>query len=288
MKFSEKIKKLRREKGMTQEEVANAINISRQAYNAYEKGDVKPRTRATYDMLAKVLECDVEYLLKEDVREENMKAVSLMTMLATTIPVVGPALMAGVVATMAGNTNKKIKALEVNDISEVREKASALSMRNIEEYNKYLRQFSAVASGLILGNLAQKGIKFNMDNAMEFQTKHNEDMPVIYLEDKLLDTWMIKYCVFCEDDRGLDEFIKQMASNIISEFVFLPQSEKRKVSIVVNKRELFDYLEKLTKNFSYRGNFSIILIDMGEVRIVDEVYVTTYDNVNEKELLKII
>jgi len=40
--FSEKIKELRKKKGLTQEDLANALNVSRQAITKWESGDGRP------------------------------------------------------------------------------------------------------------------------------------------------------------------------------------------------------------------------------------------------------
>ena len=40
--LSEKIKELRKKKGLTQEDLANALNVSRQAITKWESGDGSP------------------------------------------------------------------------------------------------------------------------------------------------------------------------------------------------------------------------------------------------------
>lgn len=66
MKFGEKLRKLRKEKGLTQAEVAKAVGIGRRSYVAYEQDGRYPRNRDTYGKLAEVLDCDVNYLYTED------------------------------------------------------------------------------------------------------------------------------------------------------------------------------------------------------------------------------
>lgn len=74
MKFGEKLKKLRTEKGLKQEEVATAVGISRRTYISYEQEGRYPRKRDVYAKLAKTLECEVNYLMTED--EEFVTGVS--------------------------------------------------------------------------------------------------------------------------------------------------------------------------------------------------------------------
>lgn len=66
MKFGEKLKKLRTEKGLKQAEVATAVGVSRRTYISYEQEGRYPRKRDVYAKLADTLECDVNYLMSEE------------------------------------------------------------------------------------------------------------------------------------------------------------------------------------------------------------------------------
>lgn len=66
MKFGEKLKKLRTDKGLTQDEVSTAIGTSRRTYISYEQEGRYPRKRDVYSKLAETLKCDVNYLMTED------------------------------------------------------------------------------------------------------------------------------------------------------------------------------------------------------------------------------
>lgn len=66
MKFGEKLKKLRTEKSITQEDLAKTIGVSRRTYISYEQEGRYPRKREVYGKLAEALSCDVNYLMTED------------------------------------------------------------------------------------------------------------------------------------------------------------------------------------------------------------------------------
>lgn len=66
MQFGEKLKKLRADKGLKQEEIATAVGISRRTYISYEQEGRYPRKREVYAKLAETLDCDVNYLMTED------------------------------------------------------------------------------------------------------------------------------------------------------------------------------------------------------------------------------
>lgn len=73
MTFGEKIKKLRTEKGWTQEQLAQKIGKRSRAIVRYERGESYPRSRETYHKLAELFSVDVNYLLTEN--EEFMAEV---------------------------------------------------------------------------------------------------------------------------------------------------------------------------------------------------------------------
>ncbi len=66
MKFGEKCKELRVQKGLTQIEAAQKIGVGRRTYIDYENNGVHPKKREVYSKLAELFGCDVNYLLTED------------------------------------------------------------------------------------------------------------------------------------------------------------------------------------------------------------------------------
>lgn len=65
MKFADKVRYLREQKGLTQEELAKLSNISQAAVTHYEKGVRKPSTN-TMIQLAKVLSVDPKELTDDE------------------------------------------------------------------------------------------------------------------------------------------------------------------------------------------------------------------------------
>ena len=66
MKFGEKLKELRSQKGITQEELAAKIGVTKRTIVGYEAGNYYPRKREVYNRLAEVFGVDQNYLLTED------------------------------------------------------------------------------------------------------------------------------------------------------------------------------------------------------------------------------
>lgn len=66
MTFAKKLKKLRKDKKLTQEELAKLVGVSLKTISRYEKGESKPRYRKIYDKLAKVLDTSHDYLVTDE------------------------------------------------------------------------------------------------------------------------------------------------------------------------------------------------------------------------------
>ena len=62
MEFSERLKKLRKDTGLTQVDVASKLGISQQAYASWESEKKKP-TQENLVKLSKILNVSVDYLL---------------------------------------------------------------------------------------------------------------------------------------------------------------------------------------------------------------------------------
>ena len=66
MKFAEKLKAARLDKGYTQKQLAEISHVALRTIVSFEKGDSYPRKRETYAELAKALDVEKNYLLTED------------------------------------------------------------------------------------------------------------------------------------------------------------------------------------------------------------------------------
>lgn len=60
--FAERLKELRKEKGLTQQKVADSLNISQPNYRRWESGERRPSVE-TLVMLADYFEVSIDYLL---------------------------------------------------------------------------------------------------------------------------------------------------------------------------------------------------------------------------------
>lgn len=83
MKFNEKLKKARKERGYTQQQLSDAINISKSSVSRYENGLQMPEL-ATVKRIAKTLNISYQYLLEDEYTNEYLIKEEFVK-----IPVVG-------------------------------------------------------------------------------------------------------------------------------------------------------------------------------------------------------
>lgn len=66
MSFATKLKKLRTEKNLTQEDLAKKSGISIKSISRYELGETIPRSGKYYEKLANALDVDTDYLFSQE------------------------------------------------------------------------------------------------------------------------------------------------------------------------------------------------------------------------------
>lgn len=66
MTFGEKIKTLRKSKGMSQSDLANAIGVTHRTIRGWEAEGRYPKQHDLYQKMADVFQCDVSYLMSEN------------------------------------------------------------------------------------------------------------------------------------------------------------------------------------------------------------------------------
>jgi len=65
MTFAEKIKNLRKQQGLSQKELADALNVSLRTVTGWETENRYPNRRDIYSKLSEVLGCDITYLMSD-------------------------------------------------------------------------------------------------------------------------------------------------------------------------------------------------------------------------------
>lgn len=80
MEFSERLKDLRKQAGLTQVDVAEKLGISQPAYASWERGAKKP-TQENLVKIAQILNVSVDYLVgnsNENIKDDELDNVELL------------------------------------------------------------------------------------------------------------------------------------------------------------------------------------------------------------------
>lgn len=77
MTTGEKLALLRKKKGMTQEELAEALQVSRQSVSRWEMDAAFPETDKLIK-LSKLFECSIDFLLNDSIQESE-KSIAKMS-----------------------------------------------------------------------------------------------------------------------------------------------------------------------------------------------------------------
>lgn len=77
MKFAERLKRRRREKGLTQKDLADFLDVSHTTVSKWENGVFDPDTE-TLKKMARYLNVSVDYLVGNDEEEEESKIIDIL------------------------------------------------------------------------------------------------------------------------------------------------------------------------------------------------------------------
>lgn len=90
MEIYERIKKRRKEIGLSAEEVAHALHVSRATIYRYESKEIEKLPTNIMEPLAKVLKCSVSYLMgldeMDDTRKNSNSNIDFLVKLSQSLP----------------------------------------------------------------------------------------------------------------------------------------------------------------------------------------------------------
>ena len=295
MEFKDKIKTLRMDKKLTQKEVAEAAGITTRAYIEYEKGATKPRKRETYEKLAKVLGCNAEYLEKDDFKVPA-KLVSTLSSLAGGTAAAGiafggiPLGVSMILYALAGGgfaaseymkknekARKELEELLKEQTTSEQEAEEQIPSDGITRFVQKQEQFKIAAMGIITSALAKKGIISQMGVPVEEQIGMAKPESSLKIIDQNISNWWFS---FYAKDEELERFVHTLnddrAEIMISKYSTAKPDPTRMVTIVVDQEKLFNELCSFKDNNSYRGNMSVVLLDLSGFKIVKEEIIAKY------------
>lgn len=285
MQFGEKLKALRKKKKLNQQEVADMLGVSLRAYAAYETKNVRPRKRETYEKMADVFECDVNELLLEDSTKIPPIFGAGLGLFGLGTSLTGPlgALAAAALTPVALNIfNRKEEGDTYENWVKEQEQLTL-------QFEKKEKQFSTIAIGILLTELGKKGIKCQVGEVKDLTSKGSVPDAYIKVDSPNIDEWWFVF--WSTENRENEQYIlndKGRTYLLFNRFGPTVPDPRRKASIILNDKDMFDEICKLKRKNSYRGNLSVMLIDTEDSKIIKEELLSSYDIEDNKDKLAII
>lgn len=81
---------------------------------------------------------------------------------------------------------------------------------------------------------------------------------------------------FGKEHQEIQYIVENTPRRIIEELTFVKPSKERKVTIVTNTPQAFDYMLSYKDKISYNGELSIILVDVKRAALHREEYISHY------------
>lgn len=149
-----------------------------------------------------------------------------------------------------------------------------------EMFRRGTYENTVIVRGIIVNALIQKGISFHVNNCLEW-SKETERLMNIFVDDSVMQEWSFEYFRSSGD-------IDTENMRMIFEVMKRPSVKERKTSIITEKKEQFKKLIQYKDKIAYRGDLSVILIDIPKMRALKEVYVSHYEAEGPYEDYKLI
>lgn len=131
MTFAEKIYTLRKQKGLSQEQLADALGVSRQAISKWESGVCLPETEKLA-LLSNYLNVSIDQLLKDDMPIEKSEAprTSTKAKLVSILFFIASAVCIVILAICLSATGDGIHGIDGSSVIVFNEKALLLMLAN--------------------------------------------------------------------------------------------------------------------------------------------------------------
>lgn len=155
------------------------------------------------------------------------------------------------------------------------------------EIKKRALEYSTAVEGVILKELLAKEIDINL---MDLEKQNSKDRflfkPDIALsiKNQSIKEWFFEIKYF---DSNSVKNIDQIAKLIMGELTFTEPQKDRKISIVLNYEDIYNYFINLKNAISYQGELSAILMDEDSLGIVEEKYLSHFNYKDKSLELKI-
>lgn len=135
----------------------------------------------------------------------------------------------------------------------------------------YIEQLNNRAKGLIFYVLAKNGMAFSNEvDERSNELKKNE--LILSIDKGRIRTWKIEFLCFSDEQRN----VSMKAPVLFSRLLTYTNTKETKFSVVTNDPPSFANFKKYEHALPFRGDFSVILVDIKVQEILDEIYLSDY------------
>ena len=260
MKVGKTIETLMYENHLNQKELAKKSGLTEAAISNYISGKRNPNATSVLK-IAEALNTSPEKILGDSKNlSETVTALLPIFSLGALSPL---ASLGGAIAAGAMLASKKNK----NSNNQI-----------LLDYEKELLRFKKIAISEINNILFYSNIKFRYVKDVKQEKGLTPDHCIEMYEENLTSWWFI----FWKESNKI-AFNQKMSKEdraefLLSKFMLTTPDKKRKSSIVINDLDLYKTFCDLKGYVSYKGNLSVILVDEEEMEILDEDYISYYDD----------
>ncbi len=282
--FGDKLRALRKRKGLSQQEVADSLKITRRAYIAYEKNNVRPRKRETYSKLAEIFSCDVDYLLVDgDV--SDVDAIGILGQIGSALDsrAIASIAMATVGGVMSGGL--ALAALVFASMGTIAFAKSSKRLaascdekfeNDLKKYETSQKRFRKMALACIMTKLTQSGMVYRQGVVEDLESCADKPDEYLVISEQMIDEWWFVFYSSAENEGLIDE--KQLSEVLLSRFIMTKTTPNMAISFVVDDLKVYEELISHKESYSFKGNVSVILIDSENVEVGAEEIIANYDD----------
>ena len=135
----------------------------------------------------------------------------------------------------------------------------------------FIDQLNDHAKGLIFYALAKSGMAFSNEIGERANVFRKNDL-LLSIDKGRIRTWKIQF--LCTPDG--ERYPRMYAYMLFSRFLTYPNIKETKFSIVTNNPSGFAFFKKYEHALAFRGDLSVILVDINVQEILDEIYLSNY------------
>lgn len=260
----EAIKELANSKKISQKKLSDLTGLTESSISRYINGTRTPNASAL-NKIAKALGTSSDFLL-------GAAVVGTAAFTTDFLPfgIVSAALSLGTMSKLS-----KSKKLSESGIFANEKEADNLQTK--------ARKSNIIFTGIIQNALLEKGITFSL--LQNTDDSNAPDLAYTINANEINNWWFIFWGIDIQKVAAISK--EDQAKLLLSKFVLTKPDNRRKSSIVVSDKELYDAFLKMKGNISYKGNLSVILIDTDKIAIESEEEISFYDDEN-KQTIKIV